>query len=97
MAQDEGDTTVKIAALPTSLQEVFREAPIVRLRKRPVAPPLNEEQKVPLIIGQNPIMAKTRRRPLVATAVHAPLVKAAATAENKSRNRTRRKPRVAPQ
>ena len=100
LAQEEGDSTVKIASLPETLQEVFREAPIVRLRKRPVVQPLNGEQKVPLIIGQNPIMAKTRRRPLVATTVQAPLVQAplvqAPPIENKSRNRTRRKPRVAP-
>jgi hypothetical protein len=104
LIQEEGEQTVKIASLPETLQEVFREAPIVRLRKRPVATPLEEEQKVPLIIGQNPIMAKPRRRPLVATAVEAPLVEAPllqappiAIAPNKSRNRSRRRPRVAPQ
>lgn len=100
LIQEEGESTVKIESLPETLQEVFREAPIVRLRKRPVAQPLEEEQKVPLIIGQNPIMAKPRRRPLVATAVQAPLVELTPPiipAENKSRNRSRRKPRVAPQ
>ena len=101
LIQEEGEPTVKIASLPETLQEVFREAPIVRLRKRPVV----QEQKVPVIIGQNPIMAKPRRRPLVATAVQAPLVEASLVelippivpSENKSRNRSRRKPRVAPQ
>ena len=108
LVQEEGESTVKITSLPETLQEVFREAPIVRLRKRPVVQPLEEEQKVPLIIGQNPIMAKPRRRPLVATAVQAPLVQAPLIqaplveapppiAPNKSRNRSRRKPRVAPQ
>jgi hypothetical protein len=99
LIQEESIPTVPIALLPETLQEVFREAPIVRLRKRPVAIPLEEEQKVPLIIGQNPIMAKPRRRPLVATAVQAPLIEAPpiAIAQNKSRNRSRRKPRVAPQ
>ena len=61
---------------------------------------MEEEQKVPLIVGQNPIMAKPRRRPLVATAIQPPLVEAAAVTvpkDNKSRNRSRRKPRVAPQ
>ena len=37
---------------------------------------VEEERKIPLIIGQNPIMAKTRRKPLVASAVTAPLVEA---------------------
>jgi hypothetical protein len=109
LIQEEGEPTVKISSLSETLQEVFREAPIVRLRKRLVAQPVEEEQKVPLIVGQNPIMAKPRRRPLVATAVQAPLVQAplvqaplveappTAIAPNKSRNRSRRKPRVAPQ
>jgi hypothetical protein len=98
LIQEEGEPTVKIESLPETLQEVFREAPILRLRKRLVATPLEEEQKVPLIIGQNPIMAKPRRRPLVATAVQAPLVEVPPPiAPNKSRNRSRRRPRVAPQ
>jgi hypothetical protein len=104
LIQKEGEPTVKISSLSETLQEVFREAPIVRLRKRLVATPLEEEQKVPLVIGQNPIMTKPRRRPLVATAVQAPLIEAPlievapiAIAPNKSRNRSRRKPRVAPQ
>ena len=49
---------------------------------------------------QNPIMTKPRRRPLVATAVQAPLVELTppiVPSENKFRNRSRRKPRVAPQ
>ena len=108
--QEKGNPTVKILSLPEVLQEVFRQAPIVRLRKRLIAQPLDEEPTMPLIIGKNPIMTKTRRRPLVATAVQAPLVKAplvkaplvkaplvkAVTVNNKSRNRSRRKPRVAP-
>jgi hypothetical protein len=99
--QEEGNPTVKILSLPEALQEVFRQAPIVRLRKRLIAQPLDEEPTMPLIIGKNPIMTKTRRRPLVATAVQVPLVKAplvkAVTVNNKSRNRSRRRPRVAPQ
>jgi hypothetical protein len=100
LIQEEGEPTVKISSLSETLQEVFREAPIVRLRKRLVSKPLEEEQKVPLIVGQNPIMTKPRRRPLVATTVQAPLVEASppiVQLENKSRNRSRRKPRVAPQ
>jgi len=103
LIQEEGEPTVKIESLSETLQEVFREAPILRLRKRPIVQPL-EEQKVPFIIGQNPIMTKPRRRPLVATTVQAPLVEAPllqatpiVQLENKSRNRSRRKPRVAPQ
>ena len=111
LIQEEGEPTVKIASLSDALQELYRSAPVVQMRRRPVAAtttttttatalPVEEERKLPLIIGQNPIMAKTRRRPLVASAAAAPLVEAEPkTANNKpknNKNRTRRKPRVAP-
>ena len=125
LIQEEGEPTVKIASLPDDVQELYRNAAVVQMRRRPVAAtnatatnvtatnatatnatvkPPEEERKVPLIIGQNPIMAKTRRKPLVASAVAAPLVVAPLVAkpleakplEAKPKNRTRRKPRVAP-
>ena len=112
LIQEEGEPTVKIASLSDALQELYRSAPVVQMRRRPVAAttatttttttalPVEEERKLPLIIGKNPIMAKTRRRPLVASAAAAPLVEAEPkTANNKpknNKNRTRRKPRVAP-
>ena len=99
LIQEEGDATVKITSLPDTLQELYRSAPVVQMRKRPIATTtlVEEERKVPLIIGQNPIMAKTRRRPLVAATVAAPLVESNPS-NNKPKNnsRTRRKPRVAP-
>jgi hypothetical protein len=98
LIQEEGEATVKLALLPETLQELYKTAPIVQLRRRVVAPV--EEIKVPLVIGQNPIMAKTKRRPLVAARVEEPLVAAPApvpkTSNNKSRNVTRRRPRMAP-
>jgi hypothetical protein len=126
LIQEEGDSTVKISALPESIQELYKGAPVVQMKRRVILPPKEEEIKVPLIIGQNPIMAKLKRRPLVATTAQAPLVPAeskpveeakqplkprrrpivAATAKakeesnikpnNKPRNTTKRKPRVAP-
>jgi hypothetical protein len=93
LIDEEGMPTVKIDALPETLKELYSSAPIVQLRKKPVVkPPVEEERKVPLIIGQNPIMAKTRRRPLVASEVKQPEVK---PVNNKPKNITRRKPRVA--
>lgn len=101
LIQEEGDPAVKITALPETLQEIWKSAAVVQLRKRPVAPPVEEERKVPLIIGQNPIMAKPRRKPLVATTIAAPLVEVEAKPVNEkpknNRNRSRRRPRVAPQ
>jgi hypothetical protein len=100
LIQNEGDSTVKIASLPEGLQELWRQAAVVQLRRKPaVAAPVEEEKKVPLVIGQNPIMAKTRRRPLVASAVAAPLVEAPPKNNkpvNNAARRSRRKPRVAP-
>lgn len=99
LIQEEGESTVKINALPDTLQELWREASVVQLRRRQVASSPEEERKVPLIIGKNPIMAKTRRKPLVAANPGAPLVEAAVTANNKANNKpkitSRRKPRVA--
>jgi hypothetical protein len=66
LIQEEGESSVKIAALPETIQELYKEAAVVQLRRRPVAAVVEEEKKVPLIIGQNPIMAKPRRKPLVA-------------------------------
>jgi hypothetical protein len=105
LIREEGDSTVKIAALPEAIQEKWRDAAVVQLRKKPAIatappPPQEEERKVPLVIGQNPIMAKPKRKPLVAQTVSAPLVVAApkaavANAQN-NRGKTKRKPRVAP-
>lgn len=122
LIQEEGEPTVKIASLPDNLQELYKNAIIQMRRRHVVADATNatditnapvkvveEERKVPLIIGQNPIMAKTRRKPLVASAVTAPLVEAkpldakaldtkaldAKALDTKPKNRTRRKPRVA--
>jgi hypothetical protein len=100
LIQEEGESSVKIAVLPETLQELYREAAVVQSRRRPVAAPVEEEKKVPLIIGQNPIMAKPKRKPLVASAPAAPLVEAEVKPSNvkpkNNKNRSRRKPRVAP-
>jgi hypothetical protein len=78
LIQEEGDPTIKISLLPEQLQELYMEAPVVQLKRRPITGrPVEEEIKPPIIIGQNPIMAKTRRRPLVANVPRAPLIEVA--------------------
>lgn len=95
LIEEEGNSSVKIATLSETLQESWKRAGVVQMRRRPdITAPL-EEKKVPLIIGKNPIMAKPRRKPLVASAPDAPLVKTNVKVVN-NRNRSRRKPRVAP-
>ena len=60
LIEEEGNPTVKISSLPKELQELYENAGRIRIKK------IKEETKVPLIIGENPIMEKQRRRPLVA-------------------------------
>jgi hypothetical protein len=98
LIEEEGNSTVKISSLSPTLQEVWKSAAVVQMRRRPVAAPVEEEKKVPLIIGQNPIMAKQRRKPLVANTARQPLVEAkpVEAKPKNNRSRSRRKPRVAP-
>lgn len=93
LIEEEGEPTVKIASLPETIQEIYRESPVIQLRRKQIITPI-EEKIVPLIVGQNPVMTKTRRRPLVANAPSAPLIEAS-KAPNKPKNTTRRRPRIA--
>jgi hypothetical protein len=86
LIEEEGESTVKIASLPEKIQELYENAGRVQIKKRVI-----EEKKEQVIIGQNPIMTR-RRRPLVAPTE----VKEEKKSEN-NRNRTRRRPRVAPE
>jgi hypothetical protein len=101
LIREEGDSTVKIAALPEAIQEKWRDAAVVQLRKKPAiaAPPTPTE--VPLVVGQNPIMSKLKRKPLVAQVPAVPLVVAGPKAPTvmvtqNNRGKIKRKPRVAP-
>jgi hypothetical protein len=97
LVQEEGNPTVKIAALPDSVKDAWKQASVVQLKKKPVIAQPEEENKVPLIIGQNPIMEKARKKPLVAALQQTPLVKVN-TKQNENKNiRTtlKRRPRIA--
>ena len=86
LIEEKGESTVKIASLPEKIQELYENAGRVQIKKRVI-----EEKKEQVIIGQNPIMTR-RRRPLVAPTE----IKEEKKSEN-NRNRTRRRPRVAPE
>jgi hypothetical protein len=101
LIEEEGEPTVKISSLPETIQDIWKKASVLQIKRKVVVP---EEVKVPLIIGKNPIMAKPRRRPLVAETKNIPLAVAPlVTAESApkieqntpNRNRSRRRPRVA--
>jgi hypothetical protein len=74
LIQEDGDSTVKIAALPEAIQRKWEEADVVIQSKKRIAPPPEEEVKVPLLIGKKPITLK--KRPIIANVKAAPLVEA---------------------
>lgn len=90
LTESEGDITIKISALPEIIQDIWKKASIVQIKKRPQ---ISEDTQLPIIIGQNPVTVK-RKRPIVATIPKETLVKSN-TQPNTVRNKTRRKPRIA--
>jgi hypothetical protein len=77
LIQEDGESSVKISALPEAIQTKWQEAKIVARPKRPtIAPPPEEEVKIPVLIGKKPIKTTLRKRPLIATIPTAPLVEA---------------------
>ena len=80
LIEEEGESTVKIASLPEELQEEYAKASVVQIRKR-----YEEETKVPLIIGKNPLTRK--RRPLIALKNKSP--------KSPKSPKTKRRPRIA--
>jgi hypothetical protein len=93
LLMEEGESTVKINSLSEDLQEMYRNAAVVQIKKQKVEEKVVEK----VVIGQNPRrrprvatqnnQTKTRRRPRVATE----------NRQNKPNNqtKTRRRPRVA--
>jgi hypothetical protein len=86
LIEQDGDPTVTISLLPETLQKIYKNAAIVPLKKH-----IQEDKKIPLIIGQNPIMTK-RRRPLVSNKLYASPKRSHVSPKV---NKTRRRPRVA--
>jgi hypothetical protein len=95
LIQEDGDSTVKIATLPEAIQAKWGEATIVSPpRTRAIIPPLEEEVKVPVLIGKKPIKTTLRRRPLIANVESAPLVEAPPR-NNIARRTVRKRPTIA--
>jgi hypothetical protein len=86
--QEEGNSTVRITALPLLLREKWENAympPIVKQEE--------PEEEIQLAPGKNPVMAKQKRKPLVAQFLEAPLVEAPII-ERQANKKQKRKPRV---
>lgn len=92
LIQEDGDSSVKIEALPESIKAKWAEAAIVTPpRKRAIMPPPEEEVKVPVLIGKKPIKTTLRKRPLIANIEAPPLVEAPPR-NNVARRTVRKRP-----
>jgi hypothetical protein len=84
LIQEEGNSTVQIKAMPLRLQEKWENAHM---------PPIEEEEKE-VAPKQYPVMAKQKRKPLVAQFPQAPLVQAPIIEKKQNNKKQKRKPRV---
>lgn len=92
LIQEDGESTVKINALPEDIKSKWEDANIiVRPRKKIIKPPIEEEIKVPLLIGKKPIKTTIRKRPILANIESPPLIEAP---KNNTKRRTIRKNRI---
>jgi hypothetical protein len=92
LIQEEGNFTVRAATLPSRLQEKWENAhmpPIVKQES-----PVVEEIQMIMAPGKNPVMAKQRRRPLVAQFPQAPLVEAPIVEKQRNNKQQKRRPRI---
>jgi hypothetical protein len=83
LIQEEGNSTVQVKAMPLRLQEKWENAHM---------PPVEEEKEV--VPEQKPVMAKQKRKPLVAQFPQAPLVQAPMIEKKQNNKKQKRKPRV---
>jgi hypothetical protein len=83
LIQEEGNSTVQVKAMPLRLQEKWEDAHM---------PPVEEEKEV--APEQKPVMAKQKRKPLVAQFPQAPLVQAPIIEKKQNNKKQKRKPRV---
>jgi hypothetical protein len=94
LIQEDGVSTVRITALPETIQAKWTEATIVSPpRRRVITPPPEEEVRVPVLIGKKPIKTTLRKRPLIANAEAPPLVEAPLR-NNIARRTVRKRPTI---
>ena len=92
LIQEEGNSTVHVSAMPLLLQEKWKNAhmpPIVKQEE-----PVEEAIQMVIAPGRNPVMAKQKRKPLVAQFPQAPLVEAPIVEKQRNNKPQKRKPRV---
>ena len=85
LMEEQGNPYVNIASLPQTLQELYYKSKLVKLKTEEYIEP-----KMPIIIGQNPIMTKKKRIPLAASKISKPLkVKSPKSKSPRSRSKRR--------
>lgn len=92
LVQEEGNSTVRIASMPSILRHKWENAhmpPIVKEEE-----PEDESIRMVIAPGKNPVMAKPKRKPLVAQFPQAPLVEAPILEKQPNSKKEKRKPRV---
>jgi hypothetical protein len=91
LIQEEGNSTVRVSELPSKLQEKWVNAhmPPIEKQESPV-----EEIQMIMAPGKNQVMAKQRRRPLVAQFPQAPLVEAPIIEKQRNNKQPKRRPRI---
>jgi hypothetical protein len=94
IVEEDGNPVVTIAKLPEEVRERWRSAGMVRLQKRE-EPVIKDEEKPPLIIGQNPIQ-KRRPRPLLAVKAQRQQQEQPEQPEEPVKRVVRRRPGIAP-
>jgi hypothetical protein len=90
--QEQGNTTVRIASMPSVLQQKWENAHIPPIVKEEA--PVEESMQAVLAPGKNPVMAKPKRKPLVAQFPQVPLVEAPVVEKMPNMKKEKRKPRV---
>jgi hypothetical protein len=90
LVEEEGNPTIRTASMPSQLEDAWENASVPPIMKREP----EEEPRVLLVPGRNPVMAKQKRKPLVARAVQEPLVEVPFV-EKPIEVKAKRKPRVA--
>jgi hypothetical protein len=68
LVEEEGNSTIRIASMPPMLVDAWEKSNLPSIVKREP-----EEERVLMIPGRNPVMAKQKRTPLVAKAIQVPL------------------------
>jgi hypothetical protein len=91
LIQEEGSSTIRTIEMPLFLREKWENAHMPPIVKQEDS--VEEAVQMVMAPGRNPVMAKQKRKPLVAQFPQAPLVEAPIV-EKQSNKKQKRKPRV---